>query len=346
MPLAAGARLGSYEILDRLGEGGMGEVWRATDTRLDRDVAIKVLPAAFVNDKERLARLEREARLLAQLHHSNIAAIFGLEDADGVRALVMELVDGPTLAERLTAGAIPLDQSLSIGRQIAVALEQAHDKGIIHRDLKPQNVKAPLDGTIKVLDFGLAKVMAPVLPPEIDALRSPILMNSPTISVMPGTQAGIILGTAAYMSPEQARGGVVDKRTDIWAFGVVLFEMLIGRQLFAAETVTDTLVNVLKTDIDFSLLPVETPSAIRQLLRRCLERNPRNRLHDIADARIVLDDVLERRAEDEREQAPAVSPGRSRRARVAWIAAPMALAAAFMLGGLVGSRRGTAVDEP
>jgi Tol biopolymer transport system component len=345
MPLAPGARLGPYGIHDRLGEGGMGEVWRATDTRLNRDVAIKVLPAAFVNDKERLARFEREARLLAQLHHSNIAAIFGLEDADGVRALVMELVEGPTLAERLTAGPIPLDESLSIARQIAVALEQAHDKGIIHRDLKPQNIKAPVDGTIKVLDFGLAKAMAPVLPPELDAVRSPILMNSPTISVVPGTQAGIILGTAAYMSPEQARGGVVDKRTDIWAFGVVLFEMLAGRQLFAAETVTDTLVNVLKTDIDFSMLPADTPRAIRQLLRRCLERNPSNRLHDIADARIVLDDVRERPAEDEREQVGG-SPGRSRRARLAWIVAPVALIAAFMLGGLVANRRGTAVAGP
>ncbi len=291
-----GTRLGSYEITARLGEGGMGEVYRAHDSKLKRDVAIKVLPAAFTQDKDRLARFEREAQLLAQLNHPNIAHIYGMEASGESHALVMELVEGPTLADRLAQGALPLDESLSIAKQIAEALEEAHEKGIVHRDLKPQNVKASIEGKVKVLDFGLAKAMDPAAgsgPLAAGELaRSPTLMQSPTLTAAHGTQLGVILGTAAYMAPEQARGGTVDKRADIWAFGVVLFEMLSGRSLFAGETVSDTLAGVLKNEIDYSALPPSTPTALRQLLRRCLERTARNRLHDIADARIAIDEIL------------------------------------------------------
>ncbi len=289
-----GSRLGPYEITAKLGEGGMGEVYRATDSKLKREVAIKVLPQGFTEDKERLARFEREAQLLAQLHHPNIASIFGMEESEGTKALVMELVDGPTLAERLESGSLPVDQALLLARQIAEALEEAHEKGIIHRDLKPQNIKASREGKVKVLDFGLAKAMDPAAASgsTADLARSPNLMQSPTLTAVQGTQLGVILGTAAYMAPEQARGGAVDKRADIWAFGVVLWEMLTGRTLFAADTVSDTLAGVLKGEIDLAALPDDVPPAIRRLLRRCLERSPTNRLHDIADARLVIDDVV------------------------------------------------------
>jgi Tol biopolymer transport system component len=347
MPLSTGSKLGPYEVTGRLGEGGMGEVWRATDSRLDRAVAIKVLPTAFTADRERLARFEREAKLLAQLHHPNIASIFGLEDCDGVRALVMELVEGPTLAERLSLGPLSLDESLSIARQIAEALEEAHAKGIVHRDLKPQNVKAPVDRTVKVLDFGLAKAnAAPGSASAFDFGDSPAIMNSPTMSVMPGTQLGVILGTAAYMSPEQARGGSVDKRADVWAFGVVLFEMLSGRRLFAADTVSDTLAGVLKTEIDFSALPAATPPALRQLLRRCLERHPRSRLHDIADARIVIDDLIAGRPVEDTLTPDRIPARRSRRGIVAWAAALVVVGVASALGGMRARRPVTTPPEP
>ena len=350
-----GNRLGPYEITAKLGEGGMGEVYRAHDTKLKRDVAIKVLPAAFTQDKERLARFEREAQLLAQLHHPNIASIFGLEESDGTRALVMELVEGPTLAERLEQGPLPFNESLSVSLQIAHALEEAHEKGIVHRDLKPQNVKASIEGKVKVLDFGLAKAMDPAAgsaASAADLARSPTLMQSPTLTAAHGTQLGVILGTAAYMAPEQARGMTVDRRADIWAFGVVLYEMLVGRSLFAGDTVTDTLAGVLKTEIDFSKLPAETPFSIRRLLRRCLERNPKNRLHDIADARIVIDDVIAGRSDDSAaatlpaaaELAPA-----SRRGRLRWLAAGAALGAVVSLA-IAGAWRGRtsapAANEP
>jgi Tol biopolymer transport system component len=281
-------RLGPYEITAKLGEGGMGEVYRATDSRLKRDVAIKVLPAAFTADPERLARFEREAQLLAQLHHPNIASIFGLEESDGVRALVMELVEGPTLADRLEHGRLPVDDSLTIARQIAAALEDAHERGIIHRDLKPQNIKAAIGGEVKVLDFGLAKAMDPAASGSGPAL-SPAA--SPTFT-QGATMQGVILGTAAYMAPEQAKGFPVDKRADIWAFGVVLYEMLTGQRMFRGDSVPDTLAGVLKNEIDLSALPPETPAAIRRLLRRCLERSPKNRLRDIGDARLAIDEVL------------------------------------------------------
>jgi eukaryotic-like serine/threonine-protein kinase len=344
--LAEGAKLGPYDVTARLGAGGMGEVWRATDTRLDRNVAIKVLPAAFIEDSDRLARFEREAKLLAQLHHPNIASIFGLEEYNGVRALVMELVEGPTLAERLSGGALSLEESLSIARQIAEALEEAHGKGIVHRDLKPQNVKAPAGGKVKVLDFGLAKAMSPSGSGSDPGLaHSPTIMNSPTMTVKPGTHLGVILGTAAYMSPEQASGSAVDKRSDIWALGVVLFEMLSGRRLFAADTVGETLAAVFKADTDFTAVPASTPPALRQLLRRCLERNPKNRLHDVADARIVIDDLIAGRTID--DAAPAVRvtrfPGR---ATLVLGAALVAVAAAAAVGGMFASRPTSAPAEP
>ena len=290
MTLAAGSRLGPYEITAKLGEGGMGEVYRATDPKLRREVAIKVLPAAFTDDPERLARFEREAQLLAQLQHPNIAAIYGLEESGGTRALVMELVDGLTLAERLESGPLSLDDALSIARQIAEALEEAHDKGIVHRDLKPANIKLGAGGKVKVLDFGLAKAMESGV--AADAARSPTLMNSPTLTGAHGTQLGVILGTAAYMAPEQAAGGAADRRADVWAFGVVLFEMLSGRRLFEGETVSHVLAGVLKDTPDFRALPAGTPRRIEDLLRRCLRKKPRERLQAIGDARVVIDEVL------------------------------------------------------
>ncbi|MGE0641016.1 MAG: protein kinase [Thermoanaerobaculia bacterium] len=346
MLISAGSRLGPYEVSAKLGEGGMGEVYRATDTKLDREVAIKVLPAAFTADPERLARFEREAKLLAQLHHSHIASIFGFEESGGVRALVMELVEGPTLAERLESGALSVDESLGIARQIAEALEAAHEKGIVHRDLKPQNVKLTRDGAVKVLDFGLAKAMeAGGAPVSGDIGRSPTIMNSPTLTAAHGTQLGVILGTAAYMAPEQARGSAVDKRADIWAFGVVLYEMLTGASLFAGDTVSDTLAGVLKTEIDLARLPESTPATIRRMLRRCLERNPKNRLHDIADARIVIDEVMRGEAD---EPGPSQEVGAAAPRRPSWFV-PALLATVAVAGVAAGwllrpEREGPATD--
>ena len=273
--MTPGSRLGGYEITAPLGEGGMGVVYRATDSKLKREVAIKVLPEAFAADAERLARFEREAQVLAQLQHPNIASIYGLEESGGVRALVMELVPGEDLAERLKRGPLPIDEALAVARQIAEALEEAHEKGIVHRDLKPGNVKLTPDGKVKVLDFGLAKAMAPESAASGSPSASPTLMNSPTLTAAQGTQLGVILGTAAYMAPEQARGASVGKRADIWAFGVVLCEMLTGRRLFAGETVSDTLAAVLRQDIDWTALPVGTPPGVRLLLERCLDRDVR-----------------------------------------------------------------------
>ncbi len=271
MALTPGARLGPYEIQAPLGAGGMGEVYRAHDTALDRDVAIKVLPEAFAVDAERLARFEREAKVLASLNHPNIGAIHGLEQSGDTRALVLELVDGPTLADRIAQGPIPLDEALPIARQIAEALEVAHEAGVIHRDLKPANIKVRDDGTVKVLDFGLAKALEPEQT-ESDAA------NSPTMSMTAAaTRAGVILGTAAYMSPEQAKGKPVDKRTDIWAFGVVLFEMLTGHQAFGGTDISETLASVLKTDLNLEALPSDTPAVIRTLLHRCLQRDVQSR---------------------------------------------------------------------
>jgi serine/threonine-protein kinase len=298
----------------------MGEVYQAHDTKLGRDVAIKVLPANFVNDPERLSRFQREARMLAALNHPNIATIYGLEQSGGLTCLVMELVSGETLADRVKAGPLPIEEVLKIGVQIAEALEAAHEKNIIHRDLKPANVKVTPEGKVKVLDFGLAKAF------EGD-LANGDMANSPTLS-RGATMQGVILGTAAYMSPEQARGKAADKRADIWSFGVVLYEMLTGKRLFHGETVSDTLAAVLTRDPDWSALPPAVPSMVRTLLRRCLARDPRKRLHDIADARIDLEESPAEPMEAEGNSAR----GRSGRgARPGWlVAAATALLAGFL----------------
>ena len=283
MPLTVGTRLGHYDVIALLGEGGMGQVWQATDTQLNRQVALKILPDAFAADPDRLARFKREAQILASLNHPNIAAIYGIEEAEGTRALVLELVEGPTLADRISKGPIPLDEALPIAKQIAEALEAAHEQGVIHRDLKPANIKVKNDGMVKVLDFGLAKAFQP------DA-SDPKLSASPTISLTAAaTQMGMVIGTAAYMSPEQAKGKPVDKRADAWAFGAVLFEMLTGQRAFAGGDVSETLAYVITKDVEWATLPNGTPESIQQLLRRCLERDPRQRLRDIGEARIGIE---------------------------------------------------------
>ncbi|MFI5165499.1 MAG: protein kinase [Thermoanaerobaculales bacterium] len=283
MSLSPGTCLGPYEIVAALGKGGMGEVWRAKDTRLGREVALKFLPEGFADDPERHARFEREAKVLASLNHPNIAVLYGLEHLDGQHALAMELVEGEGLDVRIARGPVAVDEAVPIALQIAEAFEAAHEKGIVHRDLKPANVRVRADGVVKVLDFGLAKAWE-------DPAGDSDPAHSPTVTGV-YTRAGVILGTVAYMSPEQARGKPVDKRTDIWAFGVVLWEMLVGRPLFAAGTVSDTLAAVLKTEVPFARLPSSTPDAIRGLLRRCLERDSKNRLRDIGEARVALGDV-------------------------------------------------------
>jgi len=307
--LAAGARLGPYEIVSALGAGGMGEVYRARDEKLNRDVALKVLPEVFALDPDRLARFKREAQVLASLNHPNIAAIYGFEDSSpsadsgqaAVQALVLELVEGPTLAYRIAQGTISLDEALPIARQIAEALEAAHEQAIIHRDLKPANVKVRSDGTVKVLDFGLAKALEPV------AVKGGDETASPTITSPAMTQMGIILGTAAYMSPEQAKGRQADKRSDVWAFGAVLYEMLSGQRAFKGDDISDTLAAVLRQDIDWTALPASTPASVRRLIARCLDRDARKRLRDIGEARIVLDDPTALVRSDG-EDVPALAP--------------------------------------
>ena len=285
MELTPGTRLHTYEITAAIGAGGMGRVYRARDTRLGRDVAIKVLPSDVAIDADRLARFEREAQILASLNHPNIASIYGVEDASGVPALVMELVEGPTLADTIGTGPIPVGDALPIARQIAEALEAAHEQGIIHRDLKPANIKVRPDGAVKVLDFGLAKALDPA------ASQSRSDTNSPTLT-MHATRAGVILGTAAYMAPEQARGKAVDRRVDLWAFGVVLYEMLSGTRLFRGEDISDTLALVLTTEPDWTRLPANTPEPIQRLLHRCLDKDPKRRLASASDARLEIDDAV------------------------------------------------------
>ncbi len=280
MTLHPGNHIGPYEVLSPLGAGGMGEVYRARDTKLGRDVALKVLPEALASHAGRLARFRREAQVLASLNHSNIAAIFGLEESGSATALVLELVEGPTLADRLREGSLPLDDALSIAKQVAEALEAAHEKAITHRDLKPANIKLTADGKVKILDFGLAKVFS-------DDAPNHSLSQSPTLMSAASTP-GMLLGTAAYMSPEQARGKTVDKRTDVWAFGVVLFEMVTGASPFDGETVTDVLGAIVHKEPRWEKLSPALPASLIRLLRRCLAKDARQRLHDIADARLEI----------------------------------------------------------
>jgi len=291
-----GKKLLHYVLVEKIGIGGMGEVWRATDTTLGRDVAIKMLPEGLAADPERLARFDREARVLASMNHPNIAGIHGLHAADGVRFLAMELVAGQELAERIAEGAIPVEDAVPIAIQIATALEYAHERGIVHRDLKPANVKLTPDGAAKVLDFGLAKALTGDGDDPVASASMPTITSA-------GTRMGTILGTAAYMSPEQARGRPVDRRSDIWAFGCVLYEMLSGRRPFEGETASDTLAAVLRQDVDWSALPANAPADLRRLLHRCLTRDPRQRLHDIADGRIQLEEIRD----DETEVAGAAT---------------------------------------
>ena len=306
-----GTTLGRYRVLDKLGEGGMGEVYRAHDPSLGRDVALKILPLRFIQDPERSSRFEREAKVLASLNHPNIAAIYGIEEGGAMRALVMELVDGPTLDDLIRPPGLPLDDALPIARQIASALEAAHAAGVIHRDLKPANIKVRADGSVKVLDFGLAKAL------DTTGVSASEIANSPTVTGR-GTELGTILGTAAYMAPEQARGKAVDKRADLWAFGCVLFEMLTGRQTFSGETTTDILAAVVKSEPDWSSLPAHTPAPLRTLLRRCLTKDPAQRLADASTARLEIDDA--------RLESPAVPITSATRAanlrrRLPWILA-------------------------
>ena len=301
MALTPGASVGSYAITGPLGAGGMGEVYRATDSHLKRDVAIKVLPEALAADAGRLARFQREAETLAALNHANIAQIFGLEKFSGGTALVMELVEGPTLADRIAAGPIAVDEALGIATQIAAALEAAHAQGIVHRDLKPANVKVRPDGTVKVLDFGIAKALATtsISGPQAAPLTTPAM-----------TQAGLVLGTAAYMAPEQARGKTVDERADIWAFGTVLYEMLTGQPAFGGEDVTLTLARVLERPPDYGLLPKSVTPAVRRTLDLCLEKDARWRIADIRDVRLVLAGRFETVGAQPRDDDAATAPWR------------------------------------
>jgi serine/threonine protein kinase len=328
LALAPGTRLGPYEVIAQIGAGGMGEVYRAHDTKLNRDIALKILPDSFALDPERLARFRREAQVLASLNHPHIAAIYGFEDSGSTHALVLELVEGPTLANRIAKGPIPLDEALPIAKQIAEALEAAHEQGIIHRDLKPANIKLRDDGTVKVLDFGLAKALEPT------SAISPALTASPTITTPAQmTGVGMILGTAAYMAPEQAKGRPADKRSDIWAFGCVLFEMLTGRRAFEGEDVSDTLAAVLRGEPAWATLPASLPTAIQTLIRRCLVKDPRQRLQAVGEARIAIERHLVDPGPE--QSAPTVRP------RHPWVwpaIAAIGLLVAFVALGWTGIR--------
>jgi eukaryotic-like serine/threonine-protein kinase len=315
MALVSGTKLGPYEIRSPLGTGGMGEVYRAADSKLGRDVALKVILQEFAEDTQLMARFQREAQVLASLNHTNIASIYGLEDSGGVRALVMELVEGPTLADRIKEGAIPLEEALPIAKQTAEALEYAHERGIVHRDLKPANIKVTKEGRVKVLDFGLAKAL------EGEAASRDI-SNSPTVT-LEATKAGIILGTAAYMSPEQAKGKAVDRRADIWSFGVVLFEMLSGRQMYVGETATGIMAAVVRAEPDWSILPKNLPRPVREMLQRCLVKDDKRRLRDIGEARLALDEGLNAAPE-----AASTAPPNPQWRALPWALAAVAIAVA------------------
>ena len=345
MTVSVGTRLGPYEIVAPLGAGGMGEVYRARDTKLDRAVALKILPESFAHDPERLARFEREAKTLAALNHPNIAIVHGFEQANGVQALVMELVEGPTLADRIAQGRLPLNEAVPIAKQIADAVEAAHEQGIVHRDLKPANIKVRSDGTVKVLDFGLAKMLAA----HESGMSGASMSHSPTITspahLRQGyggqamTGAGIILGTAPYMSPEQAKGRAADKRSDVWAFGCVLYEMLTGTTPFAGETVPDVLAAILKTEPNWYALPAATPPGVRRLLRRCLTKELRERLRDIGDARLKLLDAQD-------VEAGFVAVTKVRSVRLPWlVVGVLGVLAAVLSFLLIWSSARVAVDR-
>ena len=317
-----GKTLSHYKVLEKIGQGGMGEVYRAEDTNLSCEVAIKVLPEQFTKDPQRLARFEREAKLLASLNHPNIAAIYGFEEVDDVRFLAMELVPGETLQERVAKGPVPVEEALEVCRQIAEGVEAAHEKGVIHRDLKPANVKVTPEGKVKILDFGLAKAFEGETP-VTDISQSPTLTEEMT-------RAGVILGTAAYMSPEQARGKAVDKRADIFAFGSVRYELLTAKRAFEGETVTDTLASVLKGEPDWDVLPKTVPSTIRFLLNRCLKKDPHKRLQHIDGARILIEEVLSgATTESPIGVGSAVQPGRQR-----WVMTGALMVLAAVVTGL------------
>ena len=328
--LTAGTRLGSYVVAERIGAGGMGEVYRARDTQLGRDVALKVLPPAFAKDAERLSRFKREARLLASLNHTNIAAIHGLEASNGVDFLVLELVPGLTLAETLKAGPLSVEDAMKVAVQITEALDAAHEKGVVHRDLKPANIKITPDDQVKVLDFGLAKATAP------DESSGPSTSDSPTLTAA-ATREGIILGTAPYMSPEQVRGKAVDKRSDIFSFGVVLYEMLTGRRAFPGDDVSEIMAAVMRDDPDWSVLPASTPPGIRKLLRSCLVKDRKERRRDIGDVRSDLRELLSGESADEVTTKPAARWQHV----IPWVA--FGLAAATALSLYLGRR---SVDAP
>jgi eukaryotic-like serine/threonine-protein kinase len=331
--LTPGTHFGPYDIVAPLGSGGMGDVYRATDTRLKRQVAIKILPLSLATDDDRLARFQREAEVLASLNHPHIAAIFGLEDVNGVKALVMELVEGEDLSQRIARGPIPVDEALPIAEQIAEALEAAHEQGIIHRDLKPANIKVRTDGTVKVLDFGLAKAMEPVAGTPSSASMSP------TITTPAMTQTGMIMGTAAYMAPEQARGRTVDKRADIWAFGVVVFEMLTGRRAFAGDDISITLAAVMMNEPEWSALPASTPAGLRRLLTRCLKKDPKARVRDIGDARLQIEELLSVAPDEPTVPAAPDRSSLSQRARPWASAGVLALGLALTAVSIVVLRR-------
>jgi eukaryotic-like serine/threonine-protein kinase len=336
MALASGTRLGPYEIVSAIGAGGMGEVYKTRDMRLKREVALKILPESFASDPDRLARFQREAEVLASLNHPNIAAIYGLEKSDGTTALVMELVEGEDLSQRIAGGPIPIDEALPIAKQIAEALEAAHKQGIIHRDLKPANIKVRADGTVKVLDFGLAKLAEPR---AAGGTTAAALSMSPTITSPVMTGVGVLLGTAAYMSPEQARGKAVDKRADIWAFGCVLYEMLAGSRAFAGSDTTETIAAIIRSEPEWSRLPAGTPHDIRRALRRCLNKDPTRRLADIRDVRLDI--------EEARGTAPeATNPRGHGRERLAWLAACLFTAVAVWAGTTWRASQPSAAPSP
>ena len=323
-----GPTVGPYQVVAKLGEGGMGQVYRARDTKLNRDVALKVLPDSVANDSDRLARFTREAQTLASLNHPNIAHIHGLEESSGVRALVMELVEGEDLSQRLERGTIGIDEALPIAKQIAEALEAAHEQGIVHRDLKPANIKVRPDGTVKVLDFGLAKALA-----QEGTGGTTDVMKSPTITSPGMTQMGMILGTAAYMSPEQARGRAVDKRADIWAFGCVLYEMLTAKRAFDGDNIVDVLGAVARLEPDFDALPPEVPPRVRRVLQLCLRKDVRQRAQAMGDVRLALDGAFETDAAAATVSAKGVAP----RARLAWAAFGLALVRGYCAGRASGA---------